>query len=104
MATLETRVTRESDEYRANADYFRALLDELRDRQEQVRAGGGEAAVAKHRATRQAARARAHRALCAIPTRRSWSSARWRPGRCTTARRRPPGSSPASEWSRARSA
>jgi acetyl-CoA carboxylase carboxyltransferase component len=50
MATLESRVTRDSDEFRENAGYFRALLEELRARQQQVRAGGGEDAIARHRA------------------------------------------------------
>jgi 3-methylcrotonyl-CoA carboxylase beta subunit len=50
MATLESRVVRDSDEFRKNADYFRVLVNELRARQEEVRSGGGEAAIAKHRA------------------------------------------------------
>jgi acetyl-CoA carboxylase carboxyltransferase component len=50
MAVIESRVDHASGEYRENRSYCEALLSELRARTEQVRAGGGEAAVAKHRA------------------------------------------------------
>ena len=50
MATLESRVDRNSPEYQENRAYFDALVAELRQRVEQVRQGGGERAIAKHRA------------------------------------------------------
>ncbi len=50
MATLESRVDRNSPEYQENRAYFTGLVEELRQRIEQVRQGGGERAIAKHRA------------------------------------------------------
>jgi acetyl-CoA carboxylase carboxyltransferase component len=50
MAVIESRVDRTSADYRENRAYFEELLSELRDRLTQVRAGGGEAAIARHRA------------------------------------------------------
>ena len=50
MATLESRVDRNSPEYQENRAYFTGLVEELRQRIEQVRRGGGERAIAKHRA------------------------------------------------------
>ena len=50
MATLESRVDRNSPEYQENRAYFNGLVAELRQRVEQVRQGGGERAIAKHRA------------------------------------------------------
>jgi acetyl-CoA carboxylase carboxyltransferase component len=50
MATLESRVDRNSPEYQENRAYFTGLVEELRQRTEQVRQGGGERAIAKHRA------------------------------------------------------
>ncbi|HET9981764.1 MAG TPA: carboxyl transferase domain-containing protein [Ktedonobacterales bacterium] len=50
MATLESRVDRNSPEYQENQTYFTGLVEELRQRIEQARQGGGERAIAKHRA------------------------------------------------------
>jgi 3-methylcrotonyl-CoA carboxylase beta subunit len=50
MATLESRVDRNSPEYQENRAYFTGLVEQLRQRIEQVRQGGGERAIAKHRA------------------------------------------------------
>ena len=50
MATLESRVDRNSPEYQENRAYFSGLVEELRQRIEQVRQGGGERAITKHRA------------------------------------------------------
>lgn len=49
MGTLESRVDRQSNEYKGNVTYFAELLSELRDRTTQVQQGGGPEAVAKHR-------------------------------------------------------
>jgi 3-methylcrotonyl-CoA carboxylase beta subunit len=50
MAVLESHIDRSSTAYRENQAYFTRLLDELRDRMDQVRAGGGPHAIEKHRA------------------------------------------------------
>jgi len=50
MATLESRVDRTTVDFQENRAYFEALVDELRQRTGQVRLGGGEAAIEKHRA------------------------------------------------------
>ncbi len=50
MATIESRVDRSSVTYAENQRYFAELLAELRARADQVRQGGGDAAVARHRA------------------------------------------------------
>ncbi len=50
MAVLESRVDRSSPEYLENRAYFAGLVEELRQRTEQARQGGGERAIAKHRA------------------------------------------------------
>jgi len=49
MKRLETRIDRESDEFRANAAHARALAADLRERLARVRAGGGPVAVERHR-------------------------------------------------------
>jgi acetyl-CoA carboxylase carboxyltransferase component len=49
MATLESRVDRSSDEFAINQRHFDQLLAELRERTEDVRRGGGAAAVERHR-------------------------------------------------------
>ena len=49
MPTLESRVDRNSPEYQENRAYFTGLMEELRQRIEQVRQGGGERAIVKHR-------------------------------------------------------
>ena len=49
MATLESRVDRNSPEYQENRAYFTGLVEELRQRIEQARQGGGERAIVKHR-------------------------------------------------------
>jgi 3-methylcrotonyl-CoA carboxylase beta subunit len=48
MPPLDSKVDRKSAEFTANAAAMRALVDELRARQQRVAAGGGEAARAKH--------------------------------------------------------
>src|SRR5512146_259495 len=50
MAVLESRIDRSAPEYQENRAYFTGLVEELRQRIEQVRQGGGERAIAKHRA------------------------------------------------------
>jgi acetyl-CoA carboxylase carboxyltransferase component len=50
MAVLESWVDRSSPEYLENRAYFTELVEELRQRTEQARQGGGERAIAKHRA------------------------------------------------------
>ncbi len=49
MQVLETLIDRASDDFRANQEHHRALVADLRTRLETVRAGGGEASVARHR-------------------------------------------------------
>ncbi len=50
MALIESRIDTKSKEYAENRAYFEELVSELRNRTAQVRQGGGEAAIAKHRA------------------------------------------------------
>ena len=50
MAVLETRADRAADAYAANRARMEELVAELRERTTQVAAGGGEAAIEKHRA------------------------------------------------------
>jgi propionyl-CoA carboxylase len=50
MPAIESRIDVNADEFTRNAAYQRALLDELRRRLSVVEAGGGETAVARHRA------------------------------------------------------
>ena len=50
MAVIESRVDRNSPEYQENYSYFTGLVEELRQRTEQIHHGGGERAIAKHRA------------------------------------------------------
>ncbi|HST90197.1 MAG TPA: carboxyl transferase domain-containing protein [Ktedonobacterales bacterium] len=49
MAVLESRVDRSSPEYQENRAYFEGLVAELRERVEQVKQGGWEAAIVRHR-------------------------------------------------------
>jgi len=49
MQLLETRIDPTDGAFGANQTHVRGLVDELRARLERVRAGGGEAAVARHR-------------------------------------------------------
>ncbi|MDP8922258.1 MAG: methylcrotonoyl-CoA carboxylase [Chloroflexota bacterium] len=49
MSAIRSTVDPSSAEFRANADHNRALLAELRERLRLVQAGGGPAAVARHR-------------------------------------------------------
>ncbi|MBE0625996.1 MAG: methylcrotonoyl-CoA carboxylase [Burkholderiales bacterium] len=48
MSTLKTSLNARSAEFRANADAMSALVEDLRAKIDQVAAGGGEAARAKH--------------------------------------------------------
>ncbi|MGH3004369.1 MAG: carboxyl transferase domain-containing protein [Gaiellaceae bacterium] len=50
MAVLETRADRAAEAYAANRACMEELVGELRERSAQVAAGGGEAAIDKHRA------------------------------------------------------
>ncbi|MGH3094248.1 MAG: carboxyl transferase domain-containing protein, partial [Gaiellaceae bacterium] len=50
MAVLETRADRAADAYAANRARMEELVAELRERSARVAAGGGEAAIDKHRA------------------------------------------------------
>ncbi|MFQ5894285.1 MAG: carboxyl transferase domain-containing protein [Nitrospinota bacterium] len=50
MPVLPTRVKPRDPEFRENARHYRALVADLREKLAQVKAGGGEAAVARHRA------------------------------------------------------
>src|SRR5579885_1735536 len=49
MGILESRIDRQSSEFKANSAYFQELLAELRARIEQVQQGGGPEAIARHR-------------------------------------------------------
>ncbi len=49
MSLLESRIDRQSNEFRENAAYFQELLEELRARTSQVQQGGGAEAIARHR-------------------------------------------------------
>ena len=49
MAVIESRIDRSSAEYHENRAYFEGLVAELRERLAQVKQGGGEDAIAKHR-------------------------------------------------------
>jgi acetyl-CoA carboxylase carboxyltransferase component len=49
MSIIETHVERNSLEYQENTRYFQQQLEELRERVQQVRQGGGAEAIAKHR-------------------------------------------------------
>ena len=64
MNTLKTNLNARSAEFRINAGAMSALVDDLRAKIDQVAAGGGEAARAKHVAARQAAAARARATPC----------------------------------------
>src|SRR5690242_4357914 len=50
MAVLESRIDRSAPEFQENRAYIVGLISELRARLEQVHAGGGPRAVARHRA------------------------------------------------------
>ena len=50
MAVLESRIDRASPEFKESQAYFTALVAELRERIALVKRGGGEDAIAKHRA------------------------------------------------------
>jgi acetyl-CoA carboxylase carboxyltransferase component len=50
MAVLESHINRSNPEYLENRAYFEGLVTELRARIETARLGGGEAAIARHRA------------------------------------------------------
>ncbi len=50
MAIIESRLDRSSADYQENYAYFTELTTELRERIAKARAGGGESAIAKHRA------------------------------------------------------
>src|SRR5262245_40694965 len=50
MAVLESRIDRASPEFQESQAYFTSLVTELRERIAQVKRGGGEDAIAKHRA------------------------------------------------------
>ncbi len=68
MAVLESRIDRSSTEFQENQAYFEGLIGELRQRMEVARAGGGESAIAKHRARNKLlARERIER-LCDLDT------------------------------------
>jgi acetyl-CoA carboxylase carboxyltransferase component len=49
MAVIESRIEHSSPEFQENQAYFEGLVAELRGRVEQVKHGGGEAAIARHR-------------------------------------------------------
>src|SRR5690348_1952656 len=49
MAILETHINSSSGEFQENRQYFLQLLEEVRQRVQQVQRGGGEEAIAKHR-------------------------------------------------------
>ncbi len=49
MAVIESRVDRKSPAFQENQAYIETLVTELRARIEQVKQGGGEAAIARHR-------------------------------------------------------
>src|SRR6185437_2142884 len=53
MAVLESQIDRSAPEYQENRAYFAGLVEELRLRTEHVRQGGGERAIAKHRARKK---------------------------------------------------
>jgi acetyl-CoA carboxylase carboxyltransferase component len=50
MAVLESRIDRASPEFKESQEYFTSLVAELRERIALVKRGGGEDAIAKHRA------------------------------------------------------
>jgi acetyl-CoA carboxylase carboxyltransferase component len=50
MEMIESQIDTNSPQFRANAEHHRGLAAELRERLETVKQGGGEDAVAKHRA------------------------------------------------------
>jgi 3-methylcrotonyl-CoA carboxylase beta subunit/propionyl-CoA carboxylase len=50
MTRLESRVDPRSDDFGRNLEHNRGLVEQLRERLDQVRAGGGTEAVARHRA------------------------------------------------------
>src|SRR5438876_12158400 len=49
MSIIETRLDRNTPEFKENTHYFQQLLDQLSERVRQVQLGGGEDAIAKHR-------------------------------------------------------
>ena len=49
MGIIETRIDRNSPTFQENARYFQELLEQLKQRVEQVQQGGGERAIARHR-------------------------------------------------------
>src|SRR5580704_1533643 len=64
MAVLESRLERHSESFRANAQRMERLVAELRERLVAVRAGGGPAAIEKHRRRNKlTARERAERLI-----------------------------------------
>ena len=48
MTVLHSDINPRSDEFRANAEAMRALVDDLRERVGEVRQGGGEQARQRH--------------------------------------------------------
>src|SRR5437588_10394518 len=48
MSILESRVDRDNPQFQENTRYFQQLLDQLRQRIQQVQQGGGAGAIAKH--------------------------------------------------------
>ena len=48
MPVLQSKISSQSEDFKKNAQYHRQLVQELEERQTQIRAGGGEEARAKH--------------------------------------------------------
>ncbi len=90
MQALKAQIDTRSEDFRANAQRMRAVVDDLRAKAASVALGGGKAARARHTARgKLLPRERVEQLL--DPARRSWKSANWRPAACTTTRRRRPG-------------
>lgn len=91
MAILESTVDTRGAEFAENRARFEALVAELRERVALAQRGGDEEARRRHTG-RGKLLVRDRIARLTDPDTPSWSSARWRPGTCTTVRRPPPGS------------
>ncbi len=54
MARLNSKINPRSDEFIQNAQAMQLLVDDLEQKVQQIKLGGGEALIARHTVTRQA--------------------------------------------------
>ncbi len=90
MDVLASHLKTDTPEFAANRARMTALVAELRERHARVQEGGGPRYLERHRQQGKLP-VRERIASCSMPTRRSSSCRRWRPGTSTTTKRRRPG-------------